>query len=153
MDRRAFLKTTSAVGIAAAGATASIAHADTPRTEYRASDTPLPVDIAGDLQFSLSEYERRHTGIRSKTEDQDLDALVVTGNREWVQGELGNLLYLGIERPDWEVMYVVFPREETPIVPSKVGGLTPGESGWYLHDLWRPRSTSICANRYHVLNS
>jgi hypothetical protein len=50
-------------------------------------------------------------------------------------------------------MYVVFPREETPIVPSKVGGLTPGESGWYLHDLWRPRSTSICANRYHVLNS
>jgi Xaa-Pro aminopeptidase len=126
MDRRKFIKTASVAGITTTVATSPSVNADLSRAEYRADNTRLSDDIAGDLKFSKSEYERRYKGIRVAMAQEDIDALVITGNRDWVQGELCNLQYVGIELPDWEVMYVIIPKDGNAIIPSKRGGITPG---------------------------
>jgi Xaa-Pro aminopeptidase len=126
MDRRNFIKSTSVAGLAASAVTTRSVNADLSRADYRTDDTKLPEDIAGNLRFSKSEYERRYKGIRKAMQEQDLDALIITGNREWYQAELNNLRYVGIEVPDWEIMYVIVPKDGKAIVPSKKGGVTPG---------------------------
>ena len=127
MERRHFIKTL-AVGTAAASAVSATAvQAAAPASasaQAPASAAELDADIAGDLLFSRAEYDRRHRSIRAAMEQQGIDCLVVGGNREWREGELGNLRYVGVDI-DWEPTYVILPKQGTPIVPSKQGGMTP----------------------------
>ena len=127
MERRHFIKTLAAGAAAASAVSATGAQAAAPASasaQAPASAAKLDADIAEDLLFSQAEYDRRYRNIRAGMERLGIDCLVVSGNREWREGELGNLRYVGVDI-DWEPTYVILPKQGTPIVPSKHGGMTP----------------------------
>ena len=123
MERRHFIKTLAA-GTAAAGTLTTAGTNAAAPAAAKAPTVKLDADIAGDLLFSQVEYDRRYRNIRAGMERQGIDCLVIGGNREWREGELGNLRYIGVDI-DWEPTYVILPKRGTPIVPSKHGGMTP----------------------------
>lgn len=123
MERRRFIKTLAAGTAAASALTTAGARAADPAAA-KAPALSLGADIAGDLVFSQAEYHRRYNNIRAGMERQGIDCLVIGGNREWREGELGNLRYVGVDI-DWEPTYVILPKQGTPIVPAKHGGMTP----------------------------
>ncbi len=123
VERRHFIKTL-ATGTAAAGAVSAMGVQAATPAQAPASAVKLDEGIAGDLLFSQAEYDRRYRNIRAGMERQGIDCLVVGGNRDWCEGELGNLRYVGVDI-DWEPTYVIFPKQGTPIVPAKHGGMTP----------------------------
>ena len=90
MERRRFIKTLAAGTAAASALTTAGARAADPAAA-KAPALSLGADIAGDLVFSQAEYHRRYRNIRAGMERQGIDCLVIGGNREWREGELGNL--------------------------------------------------------------
>ena len=108
MERRDFLKTIPIAGLAAAGACSHNASGQVPASQMvkRKANIEMPNGAGGDLEFSKAEYERRYAGVRAGMEAAKLDALVVTGTREWHLGDLGNLKYLGTPL-DWTRTYMV----------------------------------------------
>ena len=133
MERRDFLKTIPIAGLAAAGACSHNASGQVPASQMvkRKANIEMPNGAGGDLEFSKAEYERRYAGVRAGMEAAKLDALVVTGTREWHLGDLGNLKYLGTPL-DWTRTYMVLPIDRDPIVFNRVPGfpifreLSPG---------------------------
>lgn len=137
MERRDFLKTIPIAGLAAAGACSHGASSEpldeTPAAQSAKSQPKIqmPEGVAGELEFSKAEYERRYAGVRAGMEAENLDALIVTGTREWHLGDLGNLKYLGVPL-DWTRTYMVLPIDRDPIVFNRMPGfpifreLSPG---------------------------
>lgn len=79
---------------------------------------PMDADISGDLKFSEAEYQRRHAAIRRGMSAEGIEALIVTGTREWFQGDLGNMLYIGAPI-DWEQTFAILPLSADPIILQK----------------------------------
>ena len=123
MERRDFIKTMAATSAAAMTVT-SAAATGSKMASNSSSEITLPNDIAGDLTFSKAEYNRRYANIRAGMEKLNIDCLLITGNREWREGELSNLRYVGVDI-DWEPTYVILPQQGTPIVPRKHGAMQP----------------------------
>ena len=123
MERRHFIKTLATASTAGIAATAVGTNASPVKAE-KTSAIKLASDIAGDLQFSKAEFERRYANIRAHMAEQNIDCLVIGGNRDWREGELSNLRYVGVDI-DWEPTFVIFPLEGTPIVPTKSGSMAP----------------------------
>lgn len=124
MERRHFIKTIAAASTASVAATAINGCGSQATPKPATTEIRLPADIAGDLKFSQAEYDRRYANIRARMAEQDIDCLVIGGNREWREGELSNLRYVGVDI-DWEPTFVIFPLEGTPIVPTKHGAMAP----------------------------
>lgn len=123
MERRNFIKMASMAGLGTAALTAGQATSNKAMAIDSSPVTPpdLPDGISGDLSFSRAEYERRYSGVRKGMEADDLDALIVTGTREWHLGELGNLKYLDVPL-DWTRTYAIVPIDKDPIVFNRVPG-------------------------------
>jgi len=112
MDRREFMVAAGAAG--AAITAAGTAHAN------KAPGAKGPKPAGGPpMMFSVEEYARRYAGIRAKMAEQNIEALVITGTREWHNGDLGNLRYIGAPI-DWERTYVILPLDGNPIVFNRV---------------------------------
>ncbi|MEM8936558.1 MAG: M24 family metallopeptidase [Pseudomonadota bacterium] len=88
---------------------------------HLAANVKIPEGVEGNIVFSAAEYERRYDGIRKQMQAQNIDALIVTGTREWHNGDLGNLQYLGVPI-DWDTTYVIVPIDKEPIVLNKIPG-------------------------------
>lgn len=114
MKRRTFLGQALAVGTALP----LVAGPEDPATKRTKRKAAIPLDVAGDLSFSEAEYRRRHEAIRRAMLAEGIEALIITGTREWYQGDLGNLLYIG-SPIDWEPTYAILPLSADPVVLQK----------------------------------
>ena len=123
MERRSFIKMASMAGLGTAAVAACQSRPDGAVAKDGSHVTPpdVPDRISGDLSFSRAEYERRYSGVRQGMEADDLDALIVTGTREWHLGELGNLKYLDVPL-DWSRTYAIVPIDRDPILFNRIPG-------------------------------
>jgi len=126
MKRREFLNTVSASAALAGVSGGTLLAGVRPATANAAGRTAIELapDIASDLEFDRAEYERRYTGIRRAMGKRGIDVLLITGNREWREGELSNLRYIGAPI-DWEQTFVIFPRQGVPSLLFKSGAMAP----------------------------
>ncbi len=122
MQRRDLLKHGALLGLAASSLAAGAAIPKTTSEKFRQQSIAMPAGAGGDLRFSKAEYDRRYAGVRSAMEQQDIDALVVIGTREWAGGDMSNVHYLGAPTHLAELSLVVVPREGKPISPYAVFG-------------------------------
>ncbi|MEY4849533.1 MAG: hypothetical protein RLZZ563_423 [Pseudomonadota bacterium] len=117
MRRREFIAASAAgLGLSSGLALPGRAGAQTQRQGRQGA--VMDADIAGDLKFTEAEYQRRHAAIRQAMAAEGIEALIVTGTREWFQGDLGNLLYIGAP-VDWEQSFAIFPLSTDPVILQK----------------------------------
>ncbi|MEM9570403.1 MAG: M24 family metallopeptidase [Pseudomonadota bacterium] len=126
------MKTIPVAGLAATAACSHSASGESAGEKSAAgSNIEMPAGTGGDLEFSKEEYARRYDGVRAGMVEAELDALIVTGCREWYLGDLANLKYLGVPL-DWTRTYMVLPLDRDPVVFNRIPGfpifkeLSPG---------------------------
>ncbi|MGI9322870.1 MAG: M24 family metallopeptidase, partial [Pseudomonadales bacterium] len=118
-----------AVSAAAVGASGSLVSggeaqaAAMPAGKSKAPSSGMASNLT-DLTFSKAEYENRYAAIRRAMDAQGIDVLLITGNREWREGELSNLRYVGAPI-DWEPGFVIFPRRGMPKLLFKSDAMAP----------------------------
>lgn len=116
MERRSFIKTATFAGLAGSALISQLGFAEVSQTSRKNfSRVNLPGDIAGDLTFSKAEYDRRYAGIRKAMGEQDIEAIVVVGTKEWAKGDHGNIRYLGAPEHMAEHSAMVLPLNDKPV--------------------------------------
>lgn len=123
MERRDFLRAASTAGLilSSACATSQSSAVGGSETANTRIGVDLPSDIAGDLNFSKEEYDRRYAGVRAAMSRLGLHALIVTGSIESYRADLGHLKYLGAPI-DVERTYMLLPLDRDPVLFNRIPG-------------------------------
>ena len=116
MQRRQFISAVAGMGVG------SLVAGELPDERQGSPSSAIPrapaMASVGELRFSDEEYARRHKAIRVGMQAEGIEALIVTGTREWHLGDLGNLLYIGAPL-DWEQNFAILPLASDPVILQK----------------------------------